>query len=372
MPPPWLPESANLCIPVDSGVADSEIPDEHADLRYVLEEGYRRPIRPLSARLPFHYHRIPPRLRRSLARFSLFRRRPAPFPRCPFEPSVDAVRWARGERFRWPAGRRYVVLLTHDVDTERGLALIPTFAELERALGVRSSFFVCSHHYPLDIELLSRLESEGFEVASHGYNHDNRIAFLSQREREARLRKIVGRFRPEVPLLGFRSPSLGRTPDLFQSLAGQFIYDSSVPDVDLEGGGGCATVLPYYIGKLLEIPITLPMESSLLYLEVRPREIFERWKEKLAWIQRVGGVATAVLHTEPQLGGHPELRGLYAEWIACLGSDAWITTPRELARHIGANFLSSELGGGGEFRPDGRAAQERKNHDPVRRSCCSA
>jgi hypothetical protein len=255
---------------------------------------------------------------------------------------VDALRFARGERPRWPAGQRAALLLTHDVDTAAGAARIAAFAELERGLGVRSAFCVCSHHYPLDLDLLVRLDAEGFEVASHGYDHDNRLAFRPEAERAARLDAILARFRPRLPLAGFRSPSLLRTPVLLSSLAGRFAWDSSIPDVDLEGEGGCGTVLPFRIGPLVELPVTLPMESSLLYRGDSPSRVFERWTEKLAWIRAVGGVAVAVLHTEPALGGHPELLRRYADWVAKAPPDLWITTPRELVRHLEvSSFLAT-------------------------------
>jgi peptidoglycan/xylan/chitin deacetylase (PgdA/CDA1 family) len=350
--PPWAPATEPLRIPAARPAAEP-IPAARADLRFVLEERWREPRPPLSTRLPFHYHRLPGPLRRALAA-ALVRRAPKrPFPRLPFEPSVDALRWARGERVRWPHGKRAALLLTHDVDTRRGAALIPEFAALERALGLRSTFFVCSHHYPLDYDALARLAAEGFEIASHGYNHDNRDAFLPEAEREARLRAIAGSLGGRVPLAGFRSASLGRTPALYASLARHFAWDSSIPDVDLEGEGGCATVLPFRIGSLVEIPITLPIESSLLYRGTRPAEIFERWSEKLDWIRRVGGVANAVLHTEPHLGGHRELRSLYADWLASLAGDAWVTTPSELLAHLAREgfFAAASSAAGAQGEP---------------------
>ncbi len=339
-PPPWLPRAIELALPVHGADARECLGAEDADLGFVLEERWRRAQPPLSARLPFHYHRVPARARRWVARALLRRRRAPPFPREPIEPSVDALRWARGERARWPDARRAALLLTHDVDTAAGAARIGAVAELECGLRVRSTFFVCSHHYPLDTDALARLSEAGFEIASHGYDHDNRLAFRPEAERARRLDAIAARFRPRLALAGFRSPSLLRTPALFASLAGRFTWDSSIPDVDLEGPGGCGTVLPFRIGPLLEIPVTLPMESSLLYRGERPATVFERWTAKLEWIRAVGGVAVAVLHTEPGLGGHPELLRRYADWVAKAPPDVWITTPRELVLWLeGTGFL---------------------------------
>lgn len=333
--PPWLPKGVGLDLPLlDSAPPRHPLAPAQVDLAYFLEERWRRLDAPASARLPFHYHRLPPGLRLALARLLARRAEPTPFPRAPFEPTLDAIRWARGERIAWPGGARCALLLTHDVDTARGASMIAKVAELERGLGLRSAFFVCSHHYPLDLDLLGRLEHEGFELASHGWNHDNRLAFLHTAERAARLDAITARFRPRFPLAGFRSPSTLRTPELLRDLSTRFAWDSSIPDVDLELGGGCGTVLPYRIGALLEIPITLPLESSLLYRGESPARVFEAWTDKLHWIRAVGGVATAVLHTEPQLGGHPELLRRYADWIARVPSDVWAATPRALCAYL--------------------------------------
>ncbi len=333
--PPWLPRGMGLDLPLlESAPALHPLPAGQVDLAYFLEERWRRQGVPLSARLPFHYHRLPARLRLLLARLLARASEPSPFPRGPFEPTLDAIRWARGERIEWPGGARCALLLTHDVDTARGAAAIASVAEREQALGVRSAFFVCSDHYPLDLDLLERLERRGFEIASHGWNHDNRLAFLPEAERVARLDAIAARFRPRFALAGFRSPSTLRTPELLRDLASRFGWDSSIPDVDLELGGGCGTVLPFRIGALLEIPITLPLESSLLYRGESPARVFEAWSEKLDWIRRVGGVATAVLHTEPQLGGHPELLRRYEEWIRRVPPDVWAATPRALCAYL--------------------------------------
>lgn len=350
--PSWLPTDAELWLPVEPSDTRDTAEAATADLGYVLEERYRDPRAPASTWLPFHYHQVPAVTRRALARLLCGMRRPDAFPRRPFDPSVDYVRWRRGERILWPGGRSCALLVTHDVDTRHGEALIRELAELERTLAVRSAFFVCSDHYPVDIELYARLEASGFEIGSHGYDHDGRIAFLTEREREARLDAIDRRFRPRVSLAGFRSPLLGRTPGLFRGLEKRFLYDSSVPDVDLEGSGGCGTVLPYRIGSLIELPITLPMDSSLIYGGAGPRQVFERWSEKLEWIRRVGGVATAVLHAEPHLGGHPEMRRRFAGWIAGLGTDVWVTTPRRLIQHLAeSRFFDPPSQGAYEGRP---------------------
>ncbi len=333
--PPWLPRGSVLELPLlDSAPPAHPLRAAGVELEFFLEERWRRLAAPASARLPFHYHRIPPRARLWLARRLARSAERSQFPRAPFEPTLDAIRWARGERIAWPGGARCALLLTHDVDTARGAAAIGPVAELERRLGVRSAFFVCSHHYALDLDALARMEREGFEIASHGWNHDNRLAFLPAPERAARLDAVTARFRPRFALAGFRSPSTLRTPELLADLASRFAWDSSIPDVDLELGGGCGTVFPFRSGRLLEIPITLPLESSLLYRGESPARVFEAWSEKLDWIRRVGGVATAVLHTEPQLGGHPELLRRYADWVAGVPSDVWAATPRALVAYL--------------------------------------
>jgi len=71
-----------------------------------------------------------------------------------------------------------------------------------------------------------------------------------------------------------------------------FEYDISIPNVahlDPQRGG-CCTVFPYFIGKVLEIPLTATQDYSLLYI-LREYSL-DLWETQIAKIlDRHGGIS---------------------------------------------------------------------------------
>src|SRR5688572_20853890 len=73
----------------------------------------------------------------------------------------------------WPNGKRFALVLTHDVETRRGLDRCEALIEMEIGLGFRSSFnFVPEGEYSTPRELRQALDSNGFEVGVHDFRHD--------------------------------------------------------------------------------------------------------------------------------------------------------------------------------------------------------
>src|SRR5258706_3019507 len=76
----------------------------------------------------------------------------------------------------WPDGRHFALVLTHDIESEAGLARVKALAGLEIALGFRSSFnFVPEGSYSVPSELLKWLTDQGFEVSVHDHRHDGKL-----------------------------------------------------------------------------------------------------------------------------------------------------------------------------------------------------
>jgi len=312
-------------------------------VRALLDERGREPAPPLPARLPFHYHRIPGRLRVAIARL-LERARPrAPAaPRPPVEEIrtlfLRAVEAATGRppepRPFWPDGARYAVALTHDVDTAAGQALVPFIRAVEAEAGVASTFFFVTNGYRLDPGLLRGLQAEGCEVGAHGYDHDGRDAFVAAPEMDRRLDAAAARF-ADVGPVGFRSPCLGRSPALLAALGRRFAYDSSVPTRGDDGRSGCATVFPYEAaGGTLELPVTLPMDADLVFAGASPAAAVEAWVDALAGIRAAGGLGVLVTHPEPHFSGNPAWLDAYRALLGRVRADreAWVTTPGAVAR----------------------------------------
>ena len=239
------------------------------------------------------------------------------FPDFPRDRAVELIRLltrrAHGLDDRpdlWPDGARSVVLLTHDVDTAEGQALIPKVARVERELGFQSCWYVVGDRYPLDHGLLRELRQGGHEIGLHGARHDCRLAYLP----EAAMARRLDRCRDMMErhhVAGFRSPALLMSDRLARQLRGRFVYDSSVPDTDVDTicapRRGCSAVFPFYRGGLLELPLTLPLDDRLLLQGCSADQMNEIWLAKLDWIDQVGGVTVVTTHTEPHLGASAAL-----------------------------------------------------------------
>src|SRR5215204_7617170 len=76
----------------------------------------------------------------------------------------------------WPDGKKFALVLTHDVESEAGLDRCLQLAQLERDRGFRSSFnFVPEGNYRVPTELREQLVRDGFEVGVHDLRHDGRL-----------------------------------------------------------------------------------------------------------------------------------------------------------------------------------------------------
>ena len=301
------------------------------------------PAAPLTARLPVPYRLAPAPLRR-LGRDLAVRRQKRSlaggYPAWPVESSVEFVRhlWRHvrgrdGAGFAWPEGKRFALVLTHDVDSAGGLQRAAEIAEEETRRGLRSCWYVVGADEPLDDDALAALRAGGHEIGLHDAHHDNRGPFLGPAELGRRLDE-VGDLVRRHEIRGYRSPTLLRTDAMYEALSGRFAYDSSMPDTGLlPQRNGCATVFPLAWGGVPVVPLTLPSDGQLISLGLSGEEIFARWVEKAEWVARVGGVAMILTHPEPGFSAEPEPRAAYLRFLdwAAARDDAWHTLPAELA-----------------------------------------
>ena len=75
----------------------------------------------------------------------------------------------------WPAGKKFALVLTHDVDTAIGQEKCDKLIDLELRLGMRSSFNFVPERYRVSSELRQYLVANGFEVGVHGLRHDGNL-----------------------------------------------------------------------------------------------------------------------------------------------------------------------------------------------------
>lgn len=287
------------------------------------------PRPPTSSRLPFSYQAIPLPVRTAighvLGRVQRNRTRLwAAYPRWPLDLSTDFVADLCGAPSSPFAGGPTPVLLSHDIDTSEGLGnLVAHFLSIEESVGARSSNYVVPCAWEIEHRLLEETSRRGHEIGIHGYDHRNRTPFVGAEERRQRIeaaRPLVERY----GITGYRAPSLLRTEALLAGLGELYRYDSSIPT---SGGlfpvpnNGCATARPFRIGKLIEIPLTLPRDGSLAFLGHRPDEILAMWRQCAERIAASGGIVSLLTHCESRFSGNGPMLSAYRRFLEYLAAD---------------------------------------------------
>jgi peptidoglycan/xylan/chitin deacetylase (PgdA/CDA1 family) len=287
--------------------------------------------RPLSARLPLHYHKIPASIRHKIFKYSVRDRK-----------LCDLVNMSVNDRdsnLSWPNNKKYAVALTHDIDTKKGFQNIDIISKMERKHDVNSCWYIVPKHYKLDYRLLDNLMESGDEIGLHGYRHDNKLYALSEKEIDTRI-KSCNEFIVRYNIQGFRAPSFLISEALIKIVQQHFLYDTSIPSNRLYSPysymEGCSTVFPYNNGSITELPITLPPDDILLALNLSKQQIFDVWMNMIASIKDCGGLALLVTHPEPFLGNKCGINDVYRDILETLShdTDVWISTPSKILQWI--------------------------------------
>ncbi len=268
-----------------------------------------------------------------------------PFPKWPVDRTVDnlfeqlllATLKAQGLDsipfiWFWPEGASSCAIMTHDVETAMGRDFCSTLMDINDSFGIKSSFQVVpERRYAVPREYIESMKNRGFEVAVQDLNHDGHL-FRDREEFLARVAKINAYGR-EYQADGFRSAVLYRNQDWYDSL--EFSYDMSVPNVahlDPQRGG-CCTVMPYFVGNILELPVTTTQDYSLFHI-LNDYSI-DLWKRQANLIMQSHGLMSFIIH--PDYIVDAKERGTYEEllgYLAQLRRDAnvWIPIPAEANR----------------------------------------
>jgi len=250
----------------------------------------------------------------------------------------------------WPHGKAFAFVITHDVETQEGLENIQRICDIEKKYGFRSSWNFVPERYSVDIRLLERLVEGGLEVGIHGLKHDGKL-FSSRRVFDERMRKIK-EYRSKWSAVGFRSPATHRNRTWMENMP--FEYDSSFPDTDPyePQPGGCLSIFPFFMGNLVELPITLAQDHTLF--EILRYGDISIWKEKIDWIEKMNGMALIIVHPDyiRAGGGRGKESGYPIEYYEELlqymknKDGCWRALPREVARWWRRREVS-------EITPDG-------------------
>jgi hypothetical protein len=210
----------------------------------------------------------------------------------------------------WPVGARGCVLMTHDVETEAGMQLCAELMDLDDSFGVKAHFnIVPEGRYTVSRKLLKGIRDRGFDFGVQDFNHDG--CLFDDRKEFLRRAAIINRYADEWGARGFRAAVLYRRPEWYDCL--NFSFDMSIPNVahlDPQRGG-CCTVMPYFIGDMLELPVTTVQDYSLLHLlNDRPNvHSIDLWKAQMDLTLRKNGLVSFIVHPDYIMEG--EARSVY-------------------------------------------------------------
>ncbi|MBI5841420.1 MAG: hypothetical protein HZB19_15085 [Chloroflexi bacterium] len=241
----------------------------------------------------------------------------------------------------WPEAKRFAFVLTHDIESAEGQHLAPVLADLEESLGFSSSFNFVPERYPLDLGLIKDLQQRGFEIGVHGLKHDGRLfcTYTSFSKRAIQINRYLHKFRA----VGFRSPYTHRNPEWMQLL--NLEYDLSFFDTDPYEPmpGGVMSIWPFRAGRFLELPYTLPQDSTLFNVlgETSP----QIWLEKTTFIRKYYGMALMLVHPDYSASGMA--RQCYAAFLQEMKArgEYWHAIPCQVASWWKTRILSSNIDG---------------------------
>ena len=250
----------------------------------------------------------------------------------------------------WRHGKRFALVLTHDVETADGFKAIPRIVELEKQYGFRSLLNIVPKRYSVDKSYLEYLRAEGFEIGIHGLKHDGKL-FRTRKGFEQRARRINA-YLEIYNASGFRAPLMHRHPVWMQALECE--YDLSFFDTDPYEGipGGCMSVWPFFIGHFVELPYTLAQDHTLMMTsgETTP----QLWIEKVDFIEQHYGMA--LLNSHPDYLVESDHLRIYEAFLKKMNERDdryWHALPREVARWWKARNAAAitQDGGGLSIRP---------------------
>jgi hypothetical protein len=247
-------------------------------------------------------------VRRQVQKFHASNWRKLPFPKWPVDTTVEDICdrllllsiEAKGvERvpfvWFWPDGASACFMMTHDVETDAGRDYCEDLMDVDDAFGIKASFqIVPEKRYSTSPNLIASMRNRGFDVGIQDLNHDGRL--FDSKEEFLRRVKIINGYGREYGARGFRAAALYRKPEWYDAL--EFAFDMSVPNVahlDPQHGG-CCTVMPYFIGHVLELPVTTIQDYMLFHL-LNERSI-ELWKTQVELILNKNGLASFIVHPD--------------------------------------------------------------------------
>jgi hypothetical protein len=257
----------------------------------------------------------------------------------------------------WPDGASSCAIMTHDVETTAGRNFCSTLMDIDDRFGIKASFQVVpERRYQVSDAFLGEIRDRGFEINVQDLNHDGRL----YQDREKFLSRIakINEYGRGWGASGFRAAVLYRRQEWFDSL--RFSYDMSVPNVahlDPQRGG-CCTVMPYFIGDVLELPVTTIQDYSLFHI-LNDYSI-DLWKRQINAIHKKNGLMSFIVHPDYITHSHPQ--STFETLLAYLErlreeKNVWMPIPGEVDRWWRARAQMRLVAAGDGWRIEGTGSE---------------
>jgi hypothetical protein len=313
---------------------------------------------------------LPVAIRKHLQRARLSDWRKIPFPHWPVDRTVERIlerllalsMKAQGIHrvpfvWFWPDSAASCAIMTHDVEQLTGRNFCSQMMDLDDSAGIKSSFqIVPEERYPVPEGLLEEVRNRGFEINIHDLNHDGHL--FSSREEFLRRAERINGYARKYRALGFRSGALYRNPAWMGTL--EFSYDMSFPSVahlDAQRGG-CCSLMPFFIGRTLELPLTAIQDYALFHI-LNDYSI-DLWKRQIAFITEKHGLTSFLVH--PDYVIEKRARTTYRALLEHLAQmreerKIWIALPREVDRWWRERSQMEVVCDGSRWRIEGRGKE---------------
>ena len=253
----------------------------------------------------------------------------------------------------WPENKKFALIITHDIDTQKGHDKCLQLAEIEEQLGFHSSFNFVAEDYNISADILNNLRTRGFEIGLHGINHKN--PFISEKHFR-KLTTKINQYLKEWNAVGFRSPSMYHNLEMLHNL--NIEYDASTFDTDPfePQPDGVGTIFPFWISGnnyqkgYVELPYTLP-QDFLIFIMLQEKNI-DIWKKKLDWIAENGGMALFIIHPDYiSFNGNSHYEKYpvkyYEEFLTYIKTkykgQYWHVLPKDIARFWSTNHRGNDI-----------------------------
>jgi len=313
---------------------------------------------------------LPVQIRRHMQRRYFRDWKSRKFPVWPVDLSVDylhesLLRWsmqaAGVERLPfiwfWPNKASSCLIMTHDVETAAGRDFTPNLMDIDESRKIYASFQVIpEERYEISSDYIEQIRNRGFEFNVHDLNHDGQL-YVERDLFVARAAVINAYFR-KFQARGFRAGAMYRNQDWYEAF--EFSYDMSVPNVaHLEPmRGGCCTVMPYFIGNILELPLTAAQDYSMFH--ILNDYSLDLWKQQVAILMQNHGLISFITHPDYLI--ETRARSIYCQLLDYLRqtidqNNIWAPLPGEVDRWWRARSNMKLVQGEGGWKIEGQDSE---------------